>query len=95
MQAAAILKAEVHGIPVPAFASDPLKVAVKADECKVEPFQPRKGMHIETDPKADKKTSSGPAGADDESVIENLIHKLNEMQGSLPAGYQLNPIQVR
>ena len=50
-QAAAILKAEVHGIARPAYASSAAKVAEAADKVPVEPFVPKKGVHIETDPK--------------------------------------------
>ena len=58
----------------------------------VEPFQPRKGVHIETDPKAEKKAL--PTAADDESIIEGLLSKLAEAKGGLPAGYKLSPVQV-
>ena len=58
----------------------------------MEPFQPKKGVHIETDPKADKKAQ--PSARDDESVIENLISRLSEAKSALPQGYKLSPVQV-
>lgn len=69
-----------------------MQVAEKAAELHVEPFQPKKGVHIETDPKADKK--AGPTAGDDESVIENLISRLSEAKSALPQGYKLSPVQV-
>ena len=117
LQAGAILKAEIHGIPRAVYASNAAKVAEVAakvsylhemnrlcpslrhgltpslhSKVSVEPFQPRKGVHIETDPKAEKKAL--PTAADDESIIEGLLAKLAEAKGSLPEGYKLSPVQV-
>ena len=95
LQAAAILKAEVHGIPRSSYASSAAKVAEQAAKVPVAPFQPRKGVHIETDPKADKKASAAAAPAgDDESIIEGLLSKLAAAKSGLPEGYKLSPVQV-
>ena len=65
-------------------------------QVSVDPFQPRKGVHIETDPKAEKKAGGGlPTSADDESLIEGLLSKLAAAKGGLPEGYKLSPVQVR
>uniref|UniRef100_A0A7R9V7B7 E1 ubiquitin-activating enzyme n=1 Tax=Chlamydomonas euryale TaxID=1486919 RepID=A0A7R9V7B7_9CHLO len=89
VQAAAILKAEVHGVERPAYATDTAAVGAKAAEVVVEPFQPKKGVHIETDPKAEKR---GPVmAADDESLIEGLLDRL--AKAALKPGFRLNPIE--
>jgi ubiquitin-activating enzyme E1 len=51
MQAAAILKAEVYGIPRPDWASDASAVAAAAGKVVVPEFKPKQGVKIETDPK--------------------------------------------
>ena len=73
VQAGAILKAQVHGIPVPDFASVASKVAEAATKVHVDPFQPKKGVHIETDPKAGEKKELPTS--DDDGAIEALIAK--------------------
>ena len=93
LQAAAILKAEVHGIPRSSYASSAAKVAEQAAKVPVAPFQPRKGVHIETDPKKAATAAAAPAG-DDESVIEGLLSKLAAAKSGLPEGYKLSPVQV-
>lgn len=50
-QAAAILKAEVYGIPRPDWASDVSAVAAAAGKVVVPEFKPKQGVKIETDPK--------------------------------------------
>lgn len=51
VQAAAILKAEVYGIPRPDWASDSAAVAAAVGKVVVPEFQPKQGVRIETDPK--------------------------------------------
>jgi len=51
VQAGAILKAEVYGIPRPDWASDAAAVAAAAGKVVVPEFQPKQGVKIETDPK--------------------------------------------
>jgi ubiquitin-activating enzyme E1 len=51
LQAAAILKAEVYGIPRPDWASDRAAVAAAVGKVVVPEFQPKQGVRIETDPK--------------------------------------------
>jgi ubiquitin-activating enzyme E1 len=94
VQAAAILKAQVHGIAVPDYASVVSKLAEAAVKVHVDPFTPKKGVHIETDPKAgEKKGASKLPTADDEGAIESLIEKLTQVKGSLAPGYRLSPVQ--
>ncbi len=50
-KAAAILKAEVYGVPRPEWAADAKACAAAAAKVDVPEFQPRKGVKIETDPK--------------------------------------------
>lgn len=91
LQSAAILKAEIYGIPRPEWAASALKCGAAAATVPVEPFAPRKGVVIETDPKA----KGAPAvHQDDESVIEQLLESLQASTASLAAGFRLSPIQV-
>jgi len=91
IQAAAILKAEVHGIARPDWATDPAAVAAAAAKVDVPEFVPKAGVKIETDPKAE---AAGPAAAmDDEGVIERLVSQLQAGTAGLPAGYKLSPVQ--
>ncbi|KAK2076935.1 hypothetical protein QBZ16_005163 [Prototheca wickerhamii] len=85
-QAAAVLAAEVHGVSVPDWArADAYKCAALAAAVPIEPFAPREGVRIETDPKA---TGAAPASAD-EAAIEGAIEAL----GGVPAGTRpLRPI---
>ncbi|KAG2427387.1 hypothetical protein HYH02_014607 [Chlamydomonas schloesseri] len=95
VQAGAILRAEVFGIPRPDWASSAAKVAEVAAAVDIPAFVPRAGVQIETDPKADR---SKPAAADkthdDETVIEGLLGRL---EGAVPGlakeGFKLSPIQ--
>ena len=56
-----------------------MQVGKFAGEVDVPPFEPRKGVQIETDPKATKAVS---ITQDDESAIESLINAL-EVSGEL------------
>jgi len=91
-QAAAILKAEVHGVQLPEWAHDASRVAAEAGGVVVPEFVPRSGVRIETDPKADKPVATV---ADDESVIEGLVGQLAEVSGSVAPGYKLAPVSCR
>lgn len=91
IQGAAILKAYVHGIQTPEWAADAEKVMAAAAEVAMPEFVPRKGVKIETDPKA---TGSTPVtNTDDESVIEAYVARLTGARSKLPAGYLLKPVQ--
>ena len=83
----------MHGIPRSSYASSAANVAEQAAKVPVAPFQPRKGVHIETDPKKAATAAAAPAG-DDESVIEGLLSKLAAAKSGLPEGYKLSPVQV-
>uniref|UniRef100_A0A1D1ZMI8 E1 ubiquitin-activating enzyme n=1 Tax=Auxenochlorella protothecoides TaxID=3075 RepID=A0A1D1ZMI8_AUXPR len=85
-QAAAILKAQVHGIPIPAWATDVGRVADIAAATPIEPFVAKEGVKIETDPKA---SSVAHAMGSDEAAIEANIAKL---QASIRPGTALQPI---
>ncbi|GFR51131.1 hypothetical protein Agub_g13484 [Astrephomene gubernaculifera] len=94
VQAAAILRAEVYGIPRPDWAADPARVAAVAAGVDVPAFVPRAGVQIETDPKADRsKPSQAERTHDDEAVIESLLGRLEGAVGQLGAGLQISPIQ--
>lgn len=90
-QAGAILKAEVYGIPRPDWATDPAAVAAAAAKVSVPEFQPKKGVRIETDPKADNPQPT--ASFDDDSVIDRMVNQLQEATKGLPKGYKLQPIE--
>eukprot|EP00879_Flechtneria_rotunda_P011893 GHRR01012422.1.p1 GENE.GHRR01012422.1~~GHRR01012422.1.p1 ORF type:complete len:887 (+),score=280.88 GHRR01012422.1:1076-3736(+) len=91
MQAAAILKAEVYGIARPEWAADPAAVAAVAAKVAVPEFQPRKGVKIETDPKAENPTPASTL-ADDDSVIDRLVAQLQAATQGLPAAFRLQPV---
>eukprot|EP00197_Chlamydomonas_leiostraca_P014632 CAMPEP_0202866272 /NCGR_PEP_ID=MMETSP1391-20130828/7292_1 /ASSEMBLY_ACC=CAM_ASM_000867 /TAXON_ID=1034604 /ORGANISM="Chlamydomonas leiostraca, Strain SAG 11-49" /LENGTH=1026 /DNA_ID=CAMNT_0049546205 /DNA_START=133 /DNA_END=3213 /DNA_ORIENTATION=+ len=96
VQAGAILRAEVYGIPRPDWAADAHKVAEVAAKVPVPPFVPKKGVHIETDPKAAQSKGQAPAvpaHGDDEAVIHALVEKLEGARPALKDGYRLAPIQ--
>ncbi|KAE8809864.1 Ubiquitin-activating enzyme E1 2 [Hordeum vulgare] len=89
--AAAILRAETFGIPIPEWAKTPNKLSAEAvDRVIVPDFQPKQGVKIVTDEKA---TSLSSASVDDAAVIEELIAKLEEISKTLPSGFHMNPIQ--
>lgn len=73
VHALATLKAEVYGLPRPAWHADLSQTAKLAAAVDVPPFVPRSGVKIETDPKAQKSVAST---GDDESIIGDLIDKL-------------------
>ncbi|KAK9827310.1 hypothetical protein WJX81_003279 [Elliptochloris bilobata] len=91
VQAAALLRAEVYGIAPPAWARDPAKMAEAAAAVHVEPFMPRSGVHVETDPKATTASRASAMG-DDEGVIDEYVKRLEAALKVLPAGFHLNPI---
>ncbi|KAL6757412.1 ubiquitin-activating enzyme E1 [Haematococcus lacustris] len=91
VQAGAILWAEVFGIPRPEWASDPAKVAAAAAAVPIPAFVPKKGVRIETDPKA--KTEPPPPSMDDEGVISGLLSQLEEALPTMQQGYKLQAIQ--
>lgn len=91
IQAASILKANIYDIQIPEYAKDASKLAEMAAAVPVEPFAPKEGVKIETDPKAD--SSANPAnGASDDLVLEKLALKLEEGAKHLPADFRLQPI---
>uniref|UniRef100_A0A1D1XWH0 E1 ubiquitin-activating enzyme n=1 Tax=Anthurium amnicola TaxID=1678845 RepID=A0A1D1XWH0_9ARAE len=88
--AAAILRAETFGIPVPDWVKNPSKLAGAVDKVLVPDFQPKKGVKIVTDEKA---TSLSAASIDDAAVINELIMQLEECSKRLPPGFRMKPIQ--
>ncbi|KAL3654890.1 E1 ubiquitin-activating protein [Castilleja foliolosa] len=68
--AAAILRAETFGIPIPDWAKSVDKLADAVDRVMVPDFIPREGVKIETDENA---TSLSTASIDDASVIHELV----------------------
>ncbi|XP_010922602.1 ubiquitin-activating enzyme E1 1 isoform X1 [Elaeis guineensis] len=90
VMAAAILRAETFGIPIPDWAKNPKKLADAVDAVIVPDFLPKTGVKIVTDEKA---TSLSAASIDDAAVINDLIAKLEECAKKLPPGFRMNPIQ--
>jgi ubiquitin-activating enzyme E1 len=88
--AAAILRAETFGIPIPDWVKNPAKMAEAVDKVIVPDFQPKQGVKIVTDEKA---TSLSSASVDDAAVIEELIAKLEAISKTLQPGFQMKPIQ--
>ncbi|KAL3617469.1 E1 ubiquitin-activating protein [Castilleja foliolosa] len=88
--AAAILRAETFGIPIPDWVKSADKLADAVDKVLVPDFTPRKGVKIETDEKA---TSLSTASIDDAAVINELVMRLETCRKKLAPGYKMNPIQ--
>ncbi|KAL5580681.1 hypothetical protein UlMin_013123 [Ulmus minor] len=88
--AASILRAETFGIPIPAWATHPKKLAEALDKVIVPEFQPKEGVNIETDEKA---TNVNPASVHDSIIINELIRKLEQCRSKLPPGFRMKPIQ--
>ncbi|KZV25761.1 hypothetical protein F511_04822 [Dorcoceras hygrometricum] len=90
IMAASILRAETFGISVPEWAKHPKKLAEAIDKVTVFDFQPRQGVNIVTD---DKANSVSRASVDDAAVIDELILKLEQCRKNLPSSFRLKPIQ--
>ena len=88
VQAAAILKAEVHGIDVPSWAGDAQAMVEKAAAVEIGAFVPSDNVKIETDP---KKTAA-VAADEDASGLDAMVTELEAVVKTLPQGYRLNPI---
>lgn len=81
----------MYNIPRPEWATDTTTVGAAAAKLDVPKFEPKKGVRIETDPKAESKAPISMT--DDESVIESLCQQLIEATKHLAKGYKLNPVQ--
>jgi ubiquitin-activating enzyme E1 len=91
IQAAAILKAQVHNIGVPDWASEAGTMVEKAAAVEIEQFVPSDNVKIETDPK--KTAESAAALADeDASGLDALVADLEAAVKALPKDYRLTPI---
>ncbi|KAK9124596.1 hypothetical protein Sjap_014198 [Stephania japonica] len=90
IMAAAILRAETFGIPIPDWAKNPMKVADAVAQVIVPDFQPKTGVKIETDEKA---TTVNTASVDDAAIINDLILRIEECRKKLQPGFKMNPIQ--
>jgi len=90
VRAAANLKAEVHGLKVPALTDAELGALVTA--IQVDPFQPKAGVKFETNPKAEKEAPS-MASADDETIIAALLQKLEAGAGHLVGKHTLATVE--
>jgi ubiquitin-activating enzyme E1 len=111
VHALALLKAQVHGVEVPAWATGGVggegapagvgaspaadggaaAVAAAAAAVPIEAFVPRQGVRIETDPKA-TANAQAMTSADDESVIDGLLQRLEAATATLPSGFRLAPV---
>lgn len=89
--AAAILRAETFGIPIPDWVKNPKKLVEAVDRVIVPEFQPKEGVKIETDEKATNVSSA--ASLDDSLIINDLISKLEHSRASLAPGFKMKPIQ--
>ena len=95
IQAAAILKARVYGVEVPAAALDPnpagaAAVAAQAAAVPVPAFVPKEGLKIETDPKAEGGGGGGGGGGDGED-LDALLARLDAAAAALPPTFSLAP----
>lgn len=88
--AAAILRAETFGIPIPDWVRNTKKVAEAVEKVEVSEFQPKKDAKIVTDDEATNLTSQS---IDDAQVINELIIKLEHCREKLPPGFRMKPIQ--
>ncbi|VVA16522.1 PREDICTED: ubiquitin-activating enzyme [Prunus dulcis] len=88
--AAAILRAETFGIPIPDWVRNTTKVAEAVEKVEVSEFQPKKDAKIVTD---DEATNLTPQSLDDAQVINELIKKLEHCREKLPPGFRMKPIQ--
>ena len=94
IRALANLKAELSGIDRPAAGvNDDAALVQMVEKVNVPAFAPKKGVKIETDPKANSAASNVPEGIDDEAVITELLARLDEKRASLGAEYRLNVIE--
>lgn len=87
----------MHGVKAPEWAADAAAVGRAAAAVEVPAFVPRKGVRIETDPKAAgggaANGGSAPGGfADDEAAIEAMVERLAAARGALAPGYKLAPV---
>ncbi|XP_010542669.1 PREDICTED: ubiquitin-activating enzyme E1 1-like [Tarenaya hassleriana] len=90
VMAAAVLRAETYGIPVPDWVKRPKELAEAVDKVIVPDFQPKKDAKIVTDEKA---TTLSTASVDDAAVIDEFITKLEQCRQSLPPDFRMKPIQ--
>ncbi|WCJ28001.1 ubiquitin-activating enzyme 1 [Euphorbia peplus] len=90
IMAAAILRAEVFGIPIPDWVKSPAKLADAVNNVIVPDFQPQENVKIETDEKA---TSMPSSTIDEAAAIEELSLKLENSYQHLLPGFRMNPIQ--
>ena len=87
IQAAAILKAQVHNIAVPEWARSPEEVALRASSVNLPAFVPKENVKIETDPKAESN-----AMIHDSSELDGMVVNLEKAAKTLPQGYRLSPV---
>lgn len=90
LMAAAILRAETFGIPIPDWGKNPKKLAEAVDSVIVPDFKPKKDAKIVTDEKA---TSLSSASIDDAAVINDLIAKLEVCRTKLHPDFRMKPVQ--
>ena len=94
IRALANLKAELGGVERPAAGvNDDAALVQMIEKVDVPAFTPKKGVKIETDPKANTAASNIPEGIDDEAVITELLTRLDEKRASLGDAYRLNVIE--
>ncbi|KAI3447815.1 hypothetical protein Pfo_004480 [Paulownia fortunei] len=89
--AAAILRAETFGIPIPDWAKSSEKLTDAVEKVIVPDSLPRKAVNIVIGGKAISLSTASKD--DDAAVINELILKLEMCRKNLPPGYKMNPIQ--
>jgi ubiquitin-activating enzyme E1 len=88
VQSGAILRAETYGLKIPDWARDAEKVKEAVSKVRVPEFVPKQGVKIVTDEKA----TSMAQPMDDDSVIDQLLEKLEAGSASLPKDFKMAPI---
>lgn len=95
IRALATLRAQVYGIPLPAWHGDASALARVVASVEVPRFSPRDGVAIETDPKATKAApaaAAAAAGSDDEALIAAGLEKLGAARAALGPAFRVRPV---
>eukprot|EP00239_Pterosperma_sp_CCMP1384_P001938 CAMPEP_0197849798 /NCGR_PEP_ID=MMETSP1438-20131217/13250_1 /TAXON_ID=1461541 /ORGANISM="Pterosperma sp., Strain CCMP1384" /LENGTH=1008 /DNA_ID=CAMNT_0043462637 /DNA_START=225 /DNA_END=3251 /DNA_ORIENTATION=+ len=88
VRAGANLMAEAHGVDREELSDDALAALINS--VQIEDFVPKSGVKIETDPKA---TASSAGSMDDETIIADMLKKLEEGTKDLVGGsHKIAPI---
>ena len=89
IMAASILRSVSSGINTPDWAKSTSNLIDAISKVYIPEFQPKSGVKIQTDEKANNISS---ASVDDAAVIEDLLTKLEACAKKLPPGFRMKPI---